>query len=294
MVDGPIQNITAAALPVIANEPPPEGRMLAVLPVVLTPTNYSQSKAIQIGFAGSMSQVRTLYVDNTANSLQIVLIHGVGLQTTVIPANGGAIIPTGSNRGSYSLNIATQNAPAVDTSVQVTLYNYEIPPSQWGGTQIVTISGSIPTGGIILWNGAAASVPSGYGLCDGSVYPRSDGSGNITSPDLRDAFIIGGGGTYAPGSSGGSKTIVKANLPNYALTVMDPGHTHSVTVDGDGAYLGTAGHPMTYSSSASGTGLTANSHIVAANAATGVSVSLGGSGTDYLPPYYALAYIMKL
>lgn len=61
-----------------------------------------------------------------------------------------------------------------------------------------------PTGGIILWSGSIASIPSGWVLCDGL---------NGT-PNLTDKFIIGSGGSYSPnttatlgGYTGGTNAI---------------------------------------------------------------------------------------
>jgi hypothetical protein len=44
------------------------------------------------------------------------------------------------------------------------------------------------------WSGTVASIPWGWQLCDGSN----------GLPDFRDRFIIGAGGTYAPGESVGA------------------------------------------------------------------------------------------
>src|SRR3990172_3920103 len=51
----------------------------------------------------------------------------------------------------------------------------------------------IPSGGIILWSGPADQIPSGWALCDGA---------NGT-PDLRDRFVVGAGGGYEIGATGG-------------------------------------------------------------------------------------------
>src|SRR5947209_18128426 len=72
-----------------------------------------------------------------------------------------------------------------------------------GGTLVTTTSpGSIPLGGIIMWSGSIAGIPSGWALCDGLVH-----SGQPT-PNLRDKFIVGAGNTYAVGTTGGSTNPV--------------------------------------------------------------------------------------
>lgn len=49
----------------------------------------------------------------------------------------------------------------------------------------------IPIGGIILWSGAIADIPTDFQICDGT---------NGT-PDLRDMFVVGAGNTYAVGAT---------------------------------------------------------------------------------------------
>jgi len=51
-----------------------------------------------------------------------------------------------------------------------------------GGT---TGGGFVPIGGIIMWSGS--SIPTGWGLCDGTQ----------GTPDLRNRFIVGSGSSYA-------------------------------------------------------------------------------------------------
>jgi hypothetical protein len=139
-------------------------------------------------------------------------------------------------------------------------------------------SASFPVGGIIMWSGSVVSIPAGWALCNGS---------NGT-PDLRDRFIVGAGSTYAVAATGGSKdAIVVGHTHSASSSVSDPGHTHT--------YLGTVGPSGTGESSRLSVPSTRTTNI----AYTGISVSTsispsGSSGTDAnLPPYYALAYIMK-
>jgi hypothetical protein len=138
------------------------------------------------------------------------------------------------------------------------------------------------TGMIILWSGSIASIPSGFALCDGT-------SG---TPDLRDRFIVGAGSTYAVDATGGS---ADATLPTHThtatSTVTDPGHTHGLNYNatlpfdgGGGIPNSTFGGSVNQQTASNTTGITV---------ATSVSTE-GSSGTNAnLPPYYALAYIMK-
>lgn len=55
----------------------------------------------------------------------------------------------------------------------------------------INAGGSIPVGGIIMWSGSIASIPSGWALCNGSN----------STPNLTDKFIIGAGNSYAVGGT---------------------------------------------------------------------------------------------
>ena len=137
-------------------------------------------------------------------------------------------------------------------------------------------------GMILIWSGSIGSIPTGWVLCNGSN----------GSPDLRDRFVIAAGSTYAVGGTGGSADAIVVTHTHTA-TVSDPTHTHLQTLSGgagpDTGYNQTSS--QTWSTTALGT-----THATA-GASTGISVSnasAGSSGTNAnLPPYYALAYIMK-
>jgi len=86
--------------------------------------------------------------------------------------------------------------------------------------------------------------------------------GNNGTPNLTDKFVIGAGNSYAPGATGGSFT-----------------HTHPFTGDG---------HDHT---------IPAGTVLAAAISRASVTSSKNVTGTtdngDTIPPYYALAFIMK-
>ena len=106
---------------------------------------------------------------------------------------------------------------------------------------------------IVEWSGAIVDIPSGWSLCDGS---------NGT-PDLRNRFVVGAGDTYAPAASGGAATH------NHDFT-SNP-HSHDLWEHGD-----IVGDGEDWDTTAT---------IVAVTGTTDAGSTL--------PPYYALAYIMK-
>jgi hypothetical protein len=155
-------------------------------------------------------------------------------------------------------------------------------------TQVATtafVRNIIPTGVITLWYGSIANIPNGWFLCDGSN----------STPDLRDRFIVGAGTTYAVAATGGSANAVLVSHTHTANSVVtDPGHDHVITAgevntrtDPFFNWTGTGGASV--GTSGAGTDI-ANTGITVAT----TNSTEGVSGTNAnLPPYYALAYIMK-
>ena len=149
------------------------------------------------------------------------------------------------------------------------------------GSNLSSVPG-VPVGGIIMWSGATNNIPSGWALCDGQ---------NGT-PNLQDKFIVGAGSSYAVDATGGS---ANATLPIHShdkgtISVTGGDHSHGYTFlnqnvshgGGSSAYGRT-----TTSASTGGSG----SLTMSVSGSTG---SEGSSATNAnLPPYYALAYIMK-
>jgi microcystin-dependent protein len=138
------------------------------------------------------------------------------------------------------------------------------------------VSATFTAGMIIIWSGSLGSIPSGWVLCDGTN----------STPDLRNRFIVAAGDTYAVGATGGSANAIVVTHTHTA-TSTDSGHTHSETF---------------YSASGGSYGLQSGTNDFQATKQTGVGnavitttvASAGTSGTGAnIPPYYALAYIMK-
>lgn len=134
----------------------------------------------------------------------------------------------------------------------------------------------VPFKGMVNSNGHPVNRMTGledgkYALCDGRTYAAPDGISVIT-PDLRDKFIAGAGRSYAQGVTGGSNSVV--------LTVAEmPAHTHSIrafAADGTVSF----------------------NDLMASNRTTtsekNVSECGGSKAHENRPPFYALAYLMKL
>jgi hypothetical protein len=158
-----------------------------------------------------------------------------------------------------------------------------------GGSTTPTWGSGFPSGGIIIWSGSSASIPSGWLLCDGSS----------STPDLRNRFVVGATSTYAVGATGGSADAIVVSHTHTA-TVATTSLTGTITnqyTAGD-TYGGTTGvfSQSNYNVDGDGgesrPGRTINfdgSHTHTASIST-----TGSSGTNAnLPPYYALCYIMK-
>jgi hypothetical protein len=171
----------------------------------------------------------------------------------------------------------------IQTSAAVTLQTLD---NLYGILQAApVVTPSIPTGGIILWSGSLGSVPTGYVLCDGTN----------STPDLRDRFVIGAGSTYAVAATGGSADATVVTHTHTATSVVtDPGHVHVITA----GQVNTRTNPYfnwsgTGGASVGTDGAGVNSSVTGITVAT-TNANAGTSGTNQnLPPYYALAYIMK-
>ena len=237
-----------------------------------------------------------------------VLLSPIGngfqfLTTTGLPLNGGFIYTyqAGSSAPltTYSdVNGLIPNANPIvlgsdgrpQTEIWLTQgYSYKFILTDSSNNQIQTydnlygilqnapaVSNVVPTGLIAIWSGSIGSIPSGWVLCDGTN----------STPDLRNSFILGAGNSYSVGQTGGSTDAIVVSHTHTA-TVTDPGHFHNYN-DYQNANVragSNGGTPYTLTITPTSTATTG---ITVANSTTGTS----GTNAN-MPPYYALAFIMK-
>jgi microcystin-dependent protein len=162
------------------------------------------------------------------------------------------------------------------------------------GTTWTSAQGFV-TGMIMLWSGSIASIPSGWALCDG-------GSG---TPDLQDRFVVGAGSSYAVDDTGGfaNATLVShTHTASSSTSISDPQHQHNQNTR-SANFLGYSNYGIFPGGDLQGGiemnvegGRNTSLASTGISASTSTSISTEGvSATDAnLPPYFALAYIMKL
>jgi len=175
--------------------------------------------------------------------------------------------------------VLTQSFPNIDSAVTATPaeLNITADATRW-----------FPAGGIIMWGGLIANIPSGWALCNGT------GSvGGVAIPDLRDRFIIGAdadaGGVRDVNDTAGDQDTTITITEGHAITEAEmPSHTHdlsSTLLEGSGDTEGTAARVtpgIGVAQALSTGGDAAHTH--------GVATITDGN----MPKYYALAYIIKL
>lgn len=236
----------------------------------------------------------------TVNSIVTIQSNITTLQSQVytnsnvaayLPSYGGAITAS-------SITATTQSYNDNSTNVATTAFVRSI----------------IPTGVITMWYGSTSNVPAGWALCNGA---------NGT-PDLRDKFVVGAGGSYSPSGTGGSASATVSGIPAHTHTVSltgttdaggahtptgtinDPGHSHSwdylhmqgTTASASGSFAVGGGSSQQTNTSTTGLTITVNpvpAHQHTLNmSGTTASTGSGYASVSTLPPYYALVYIMKL
>lgn len=248
---------------------------------------------------------------------------GIG---TAFKAPGYQFLVSGSISGSAGLNIAGNTVVTGSITSNANLYvngnstlsgsvtintlptassstNYDFLVGQSGQIVRQVVASPIPQGGIIMWSGTMASLPSGWNLCDGGTY------NSIVTPDLRNKFIVGSGDTYNTGSTGGNTShdhgaatgntaLTTAQMPShdhgykdsYYIEINNPGVGPSGAIDGVD-YVG----PTAYKGS--GDSDNDNKYVYYRNGTTNTTGSGANhnhsiSSENHLPPYYALAFIM--
>jgi len=220
----------------------------------------------------------------------------------IIVANGTNWVAESGNTARTSLGISYHNLLTVDSSGNASATSFS-----GDGSGLTGVTGAVPTGCIIMWSGIVANIPSGWLLCDGT---------NGT-PDLRGRFVLGAGGTYSVGDSGGQESITDVPSHSHNLsgnTSSGGDHTHTGSTSNTGAHThgvpANTGYGITYNNgihnwnsgnintTTSSAGAHSHNFTTASGGAhthtlSGTAAATGSASVDIRPPYYALCYIMK-
>lgn len=205
----------------------------------------------------------------------------IATNTTNITANKKAIDALGKRVSTNETNIKTNttniatNATAIknlDTRVTANETNISTNTTEIKNinekitnikTNITALQDAMPVGSIIMFNGQAADIPSGWAICDGT---------NGT-PNLIDKFVKG---SNIAGSTGGASQVT--------LSVAQlPPHRHKVSK----AWYGRSDNANDRNVIRWDDSFDQNSQVWTGETGLGLPI-------DIIPPYYTLIYIMKI
>ncbi len=285
----------------------------------MTRTSSVTATQIDLGISANNGQGTTLRYGGTiinsnftdlytaVNSIQDYVLPTATTQTLLVPGILGGVKVDGTSitidRGVISAAAAispatdtplVDGAAAIGTSLLYARQDHVHPSA--------TI---IPTGVIVMWSGSILAIPTGWLICDG----------NNGTPNLYDKFIVGSGNLYTLNNNnitGGSKDSVVVShahsLSTHATFIGSPmtahshtdlGHDHTVTALSEG---GTGRFAPGPEGQTNITDRTTIGHANISAESAGIPHGTLGGSTELtgelatnanLPPYYALAYIMK-
>lgn len=158
----------------------------------------------------------------------------------------------------------------------------------------------VPIKGIIMYSGLQADIPANWAICDG----------NNGTPNLVNKFVVAAAsfdvgteewrtsvdGTSKESGGAATKTLGTNELPTHTHGITDPGHQHTTNVDsGTLFHVGGVANAVNFGGPGGYPGTAFNMD----DADTGITSTDGQPGTtgeafDILPPFYAIAYIMRV
>ena len=188
----------------------------------------------------------------------------------------------------YAMTAANFTGPILDTQLSPNVPRLD-GSNAFTGTIKSVIGGTeffmVPSGIIALWSGSAGSIPAGWALCDG----------NNATPDLRDRYIVGAGGVYAVGNTGGATNHTHDTVIGSPTTSTSGAHSHTTAASTTGSESGhthSINPPSTTTSSAGahthgGGTLQYSRGVTVVGTFSGGSFSINlssGSATGYFSP----------
>jgi hypothetical protein len=265
-------------------------------------------------YSGNLSFLQARRKDDTGSTaLRIrTFNNGVINETMHLESNGNVGIAT--TTPAYKLDV---NGSMNATSIYV-------------NGQPISAGNGVPAGGIIMWSGSVASIPAGWALCNGAngtpdlrerfIVGAGGDNPAVTFPTTKNTYIQNAG-PYNPGAVGGINTIllegVQSGLKDHHHDIYEPGHSHtyikaSTTAPQSGSATPVLFNTVSVQTSKDPSGVKVLKLIGDGTKSTPYPGSIGNTtaGTAYYidnpgelkaaqesenrPPFYALAFIMKL
>jgi len=182
--------------------------------------------------------------------------------------------------------------------------------------------GMIPQGGIMMWSGN--TIPAGWAICDGRRYDTNGNvvsSGGTKTPDLRGRFIVGktnsinsnyeytnsekGRSDYnSIGKFGGEYNVKlqadQSGVPEHKhlndFTISGGTHSHLINASSNGwGYTGVVSKSVDTDHQVNIYGQDQGEHTHTINNNTEFNTAQAAQNPhENLPPYYVLAFIMKI
>lgn len=151
----------------------------------------------------------------------------------------------------------------------------------------------LPKGSIIMWSGSTDNIPEGFKLCKGGSF------NHVTIPDLRGRFIVGYSDTDTDtdynhiGNTGGEKTHVlnENEMPQHNHVYRDAYFAEHTSIDDDYSKADTS-KPANFFGTNEGTDNDNYPIYLKDNPST--ANCGGGAAHENRPPYYVLAFIIKV
>jgi len=227
--------------------------------------------SVDAGAAG-VSDVQVSYTGRSAPCTLPITVTGTATKTINIPSSSNA----------FGAKYVQTSEPTGSSVCEGDI---------WYDTSASETAGIIPLGGIILWSGDEDNIPTNWALCNGATH------GSLTTPDLRDKFVIGAQSWSTAGSGRWETNITGSGT-------QTGGHKNAVLIahehkaptynGGGGPYEPGYQNPTTgYDYGAQAPPSEKTAVDVNGTTTTGASATQTGTNAN-LPPYYALAYIMRI
>ncbi|MCB0480862.1 MAG: tail fiber protein [Flavobacteriales bacterium] len=290
---------------------------------------FTTSIFAQVGLGTDNPNARAVLHLFSPDKGLIIPTHNTGsidaMTLSPIPPNGTMVYNTDSNEVYVFYNtkwhsmtpFEKEHGQLTTNKGRIRATKNAVSIKQLDATTVNAVDGNgiVPLGAILMWSGRVP--PDGYVLCMGGGGAHTN---HFTVPDLRGQFIVGfdstnseynepgnlstaGGSTKKGGKVGGATSVSLdlTQIPRHTHGVNDPGHYHQYDrqaangerSDDDDAE--TEGGLVNFNFSQSNSYSAYTGVTIQYSGGTGTAqVASNGANHENRPPYYTLAFIMRI